>query len=249
MEKTIEKRIEVPVLKNGQLDKATALVERIHELASKAGELVPASSSRPECLTLARPASSPARSRWLAIYNAPESRTLRKRLKIHEHAEPPHSDASGSGSPGRLPIGEQKTLAACIQYPHGLYRNQLTVLTGYKRSTRDAYIARLREKGFTDQAGEKIIATDAGRAALPDCEALPTGRALQEYWLARLPEGERKILEVLIQAHPEAVARADLDELTGYKRSTRDAYISRLESKELVVSERGEVRASDELFG
>jgi len=150
---------------------------------------------------------------------------------------------------GGIPKGEVAILGACIQYPEGLDRSQLTVLTGYKRSTRDAYVDRLSQKGYlASDRGGKVMATEAGIAALPNAEPLPSGFALQDFWRARLPEGERAILDVLIENHPEFVTRESLEELTGYKRSTRDAYISRLEAKQLVVSERGQVRATDNLF-
>ncbi len=148
-----------------------------------------------------------------------------------------------------LPIGERATLSALIQYPDGLERRQLTVLTSYKRSTRDAYIARLRDRGFVDTNGDRVLATDAGRDALPDAEALPVGAALQQFWFAKLPAGEAEILKILVEVYPEPIRKDALDESTGFKRSTRDAYLSRLAAKELVVEPgRGEVRAVDTLF-
>jgi len=150
---------------------------------------------------------------------------------------------------GELPKGETAILSALIQFPDGLRREQLTVLTGYKRSTRDAYIQRLREKGFVDDAGGIVQATDAGISALPNAEPLPTGPELQAYWLARLPQGERALLEQLITAYPAAVDREDLTTATGYQRSTRDAYLQRMRAKQLIEEPgRGMVRASGNLF-
>lgn len=148
-----------------------------------------------------------------------------------------------------LPRGERAVLEALIQYPAGLRRDQLTVITGYKRSTRDAYIKRLDLKGYVAVSGDTITATDAGVATLPDAQPLPTGQALRELSLGRLPQGERAILSALIEAYPDAVGRDTLSEATGYKRSTRDAYIKRLASKELVDDLGGsQVRASATLF-
>jgi uncharacterized protein len=150
-----------------------------------------------------------------------------------------HSDSS-------LPKGEQIILRAIAQYEQGAQRDQLTVLTGYKRSTRDAYIQRLREKAFVVEDGRGgVIATQEGIAALGSAfEPLPTGEALQEYWLNRLPEGERKIFAALL-----GLSRESLEEMTGYKRSTRDAYIQRLQSRRLVeIVGRGEIRPSENLF-
>jgi DNA-binding MarR family transcriptional regulator len=149
-----------------------------------------------------------------------------------------------------VPAGERAILTACAQYPHGADRKQISILTSYKRSTRDAYIQRLREKGYVDDSGSLVQATPEGLVALgPDFEPLPTGEALQDYWLARLPEGERKILDALIQAYPQTLEREALSGHTGYKRSTRDAYIKRLDARQLVeIVGRGEVRASAVLF-
>lgn len=151
---------------------------------------------------------------------------------------------------GKLPIGERKVLEACIQFEAGLERNQLTVLTGYKRSSRDAYIARLKEKGYVETPDGKVIVTTDGIAALPDAQRLPTGMALRIYWTERLPLGEKAILEVLLQHYPQAVHRDVLETATGYKRSSRDAYLSRLAAKNLVIDAgRGYVKASEGLFG
>jgi hypothetical protein len=153
--------------------------------------------------------------------------------------------------PINLPPGERAVLVAAAQYhPQGIERDQLSVLTGYKRSSRDAYIQRLREKGFVDVSGQRIICTDAGTSALPDdFEPLPTGRDLQNYWRQRLPEGERKVIEVLIGHGGQPIPREAIDDATGYKRSSRDAYIQRLSARRLVETVgRGEVKAAEVLF-
>lgn len=176
-------------------------------------------------------------------------RPVSQRAQPVARSAPRSANGSKSHTGEPLPKGEAATLAACIQFPEGLRREQLTVLTGYKRSSRDAYIQRLRERGYVEANGDRVTATDAGIAALPDAEPLPTGEALQEYWLARLPEGERKVLEILIDRGGEAMPRADLDELTGYQRSSRDAYLQRLRAKQLISEpSRGEVAASENLF-
>jgi Helicase HerA, central domain len=154
-----------------------------------------------------------------------------------------------NGSSANLPPGERATLTALIQYPEGLQRGQLTVLTQYKRSSRDAYIQRLREKGFVETAGDTVKATEVGILALPDAEPLPTGVELQEHWLRELPSGEAKVLQVLIAAYPGAVGREALSEQTGFARSSRDAYLQRMKAKQLWTEpSRGEVRASEDLF-
>jgi hypothetical protein len=173
-------------------------------------------------------------------------------------SKPVHRSDGHAGGDGRerpatdsaLGKGEKTVLTAIAQYPDGALRDQLTVLTGYKRSSRDTYIQRLASAGLVDIRGNSVQATDAGVDALgTDFEPLPHGEELQQYWLNKLPEGERKILDILIQQFPSAVDRETLSEETGYKRSSRDTYLQRLSSRRLVENVgRGEVRASGNLF-
>jgi len=159
------------------------------------------------------------------------------------------SQAHSNGN-GILPQGERALLIAAAQYPNGVTRKQLTVLGGYKRSTRDAYIQRLATREYLDLSGDMIRATDAGIAALGgDFEPLPTGQELIDHWLTKLPEGERAIFQLVVERGGNWVDRASLDEPTGYKRSTRDAYIQRMVARGVIdAGARGQIRASEELF-
>jgi uncharacterized protein len=152
-------------------------------------------------------------------------------------------------SPSGLGKGELVILTAVAQHADGVTREQLTVLTGYKRSSRDTYLQRLRQHGHIED-GETLTVTAVGLKALgPDFQPLPTGDALLEHWLGRLPQGERLVLEAVVKAHPKALDRDKLSERTGYKRSSRDTYLQRLGARRLVVLDRDGVRASEELFG
>jgi hypothetical protein len=160
----------------------------------------------------------------------------------------PRTNQSNPGE--KIPKGEKQILTACAQYPDGLTREQLTIFTGQKRSTRDAYIQRVSQRGYVAVDGALIVATHEGIAALgSDYTPLPTGEALREYWLQRLPEGERSILQHVLFVYPTPSDRERISDVTGYKRSTRDAYLQRLGSKRLVeFVGRGEVKASQQLF-
>ncbi len=155
-----------------------------------------------------------------------------------------------SNHTGDLPIGEHKILTACAQYPDGLKRDQISVLTTYKRSSRDAYISRLQKRLAVEVRGKKIFATDYGYELLGvGFEPLPTGQALLDYWMQKLPQGEKAILEVLVSFYPSEVERDYLTDETNYKRSSRDAYITRLKAKELVtITSPGMIKASDNLL-
>ena len=165
-------------------------------------------------------------------------------------AAPAPAGARSSRPEGERKIGagERAVLIAASQYPSGATREQLTILTGYKRSTRDAYVQRLRLAELVDVVSGLVVATETGIAVLgDDYEPLPTGAELRAYWLGRLPEGERAILTELIEAFPDPLPRDVLSDLTGYKRSTRDAYIQRLRVRQLVTTN-GDPRAADTLF-
>lgn len=149
----------------------------------------------------------------------------------------------------KIADGEAAILRAAIQFHAGVQKAHLAVLTGYKRSTRNAYIQRLCTKGLVVDQGTKILATFEGLAALPDVTPLPTGDALRDYWYRELPVGERQILELLVTAYPHSLARSVIDDSTNFKVSTRNAYIQRLLARELITEESAaEIRASDVLF-
>ena len=164
-------------------------------------------------------------------------------------AAPPRRATSkppADATDGPLPPGEVKVLAAIIQLG-SCRREQLTVLTGYTRSSRNTYLQRLKARGLIDNVGEDFKPTDAGVDALPDVGPLPTGMALREHWLVRLPPGEAKVLGVLI-ANRGGVDRETLTESTGYTRSSRNTYLQRLSAKELVISSGSIVKPSPSLF-
>lgn len=251
--KSQTKTVEKFVLKDGQLARAEQLLARMDKAAERFSEFeedlrvtakeirdaiastrapqpyTPATvaNPRPGPRATTQPAASPGRS--------------------SNGARP--AAAAAVSQDGALPPGEHAVLTAALTYPDGLDKKRLGVLTGYKRSSRDAYIGRLTAKGLAETRGALLYPTDAGRAALNGTfEPLPTGAALVAYWRERLPEGERKTLDALLEVGGD-VARELLDERTGYKRSSRDAYLTRLKARGIVeFSGRGTVRACDELF-
>lgn len=229
----------------------TGRMAKIEQLAHVNGDATPKSET-PSSLTVSPAGASRTltdKTGTLASSGQQGALQGNRALPSQVRQTPLGRKPAGGSTNVDLPKGEAATLQALIQYPDGLRREQLTVLTGYKRSSRDAYLQRLREKGYVEQTGDLMRATDDGQAAMPDAAPLPTGDELQAFWLARLPAGEKAILEVLLNQHPNTLRRDELDELTGYKRSSRDAYLQRLAAKELIVEpNRGEVRATDQLF-
>lgn len=164
--------------------------------------------------------------------------------------EPKTAPVNGGAEPaGRLGPGEMKILTAAGQHPAGITRGHLTILTGYKRSSRNTYISRLVQRGLIEAAGDAIQITDAGVTELGnDFDPLPTGDALQQRLLTELPAGEKSILKVLIDAYPNGLSRDAITEATGYMRSSRNTYLSRMTAREIIEVNGQEVRAADNLF-
>jgi hypothetical protein len=149
---------------------------------------------------------------------------------------------------GEMGSGERSVLIACAQYPEGVTRDQLSILTGFKTSTRNAYIQRLQARGYV-MAAAVCVATSAGVAALgPTFKPLPTGDALRAWWMNLLPEGERRIFELVCSSYPNSPSRDYISEVTGFKVSTRNAYIQRLRARKIIEIDGERVKASRGVF-
>lgn len=147
--------------------------------------------------------------------------------------------------------GERKILTALAQYPGGRTKIQVAILTGYAHSGGgfNNYLSSLRGRGLLE-GSDNLRATDAGLAALGDFEPLPTGAALLAYWCGRLGKAERLILEQLCEQYPNALTKDSLGTRTGYEPNGGgfNNALSKLRTLEL-ISGRGELRASEDLFG
>jgi hypothetical protein len=146
--------------------------------------------------------------------------------------------------------GERRLLIAIAQYPNGITTETLAVLTGYKATSRRVYLQRLVSGGFVERDGKRFRATEAGLRDLGTAyQPLPVGDKLRGYWMTRLPDGERKLLGVAVDAYPRPVTAQSLQEATSYKPTSVRVYSQRLVSRQLLIRERGELRAARELFG
>jgi len=240
------KPIEVEVVKPRQVNRLAAVARILERRLTKIEEVAAVVRSTWEDLAQVLKRAQAAQAKPTALqpmgYAVPgrESRPVAPAPVV-----PPRPAGNGIGS------GERRILAAVAQHQAGVTREQLTVLTGYKRSSRDTYLQRLRAGGHVMESLGRLIATDAALAALGDAfEPLPTGDRLREYWLGRLRGGEGRLFEAVTTAYPREIEREALTEAVGYKRSSRDTYLQRLIARRLVVPVgRGSVRAAEELFG
>jgi hypothetical protein len=245
---------ERPILRDRQLARLEAYEKRVEKIADKleaalaaaraqAGEVSAAmriASQRSDATRIASPPPPPPRN--VAIRTVP---------KIATPAVARIDDEVVTAN-GNLGKGERAILQAIAQHESGADREQISVLAGYRRSTRNTYLQRLQSWGYIEPApGDTFVATIQGIEALGDgFQPLPTGSALRDYWMRKLPEGERIILEALIKAWPTIMPREELDVRIGgaYKRSSRNTYLQRLSARHLVTTQGDLVKASDNLF-
>lgn len=157
-----------------------------------------------------------------------------------------------TGKAAPMAKGTVRVLRFIVQHAGegGVTSEHITIGTGYKRSTRDAYLQRLSGRGFVSREGPMWRPTPAGRAAAgPSWAPLPTGSALRDHYFQSLPEGEARVLRELVGSYPYALSRELIGTRCGYKRSTRDTYLQRLTTRRLVHSgPGGGFVASSELF-
>lgn len=248
-------RIEVPAIKQEDMRRVEAAAERFRKGADRLRELAGALYEKAD----AAKATAERMVDTLATFRANGERRVMTPIMPRRPA-PPAVDPPGRGPVFRRSAtddaaaptvgkGEMRVLTAIAQHPEGVTREQLTVLTGYKRSSRDTYLQRLRALGHVALQGDRILVMEDGVSALGRGFApLPIGDALRDHWLTRLPEGERKVFEVVVGAYPRAIEKDTISETTGYRRSSRDTYLQRLRARRLITSGSAGVRASDELF-
>lgn len=185
--------------------------------------------------------------------HVPKHRARRAHTQADGEIGPEERAMEAAGARAHMPKGELAVLTAIGQYPNGVTREQLTVLTGYKKSARDTYLSRLRTQDMIETGADphSYRLTLAGKARLgPNFQPLPTGDALRRQLLAPggLPVGEAAILKRAIASYPRHESREHISEMTGYRKSARDTYLSRLRARQLVTVSKAGVRAADILF-
>lgn len=176
----------------------------------------------------------------------------------HTPAAAPKAPARPKGDPvrdnGEVPTlgkGERTVLATLGQWPDGRTHNELAFLAGYsaKASTLGVILAKLRRLGYVAD-GQPIRLTDAGLDAAGDTQPLPRGPELLDHWRRhpRMGQGERKVLDVLIEAYPAALTNEELCDRAGYSpsASTMGVILSKLRKVGLV--EKGARRAAPEFM-
>lgn len=109
----------------------------------------------------------------------------------------------------------------------------------------------LRTKGLLDHRGDSLRLTAAGRALANVPDTSLSTKELHDRVLAQLKSPERRIMEPVLNAYPDAISDEDLAKASGYAHGS-GGYNNprgRLRSLNLIeYPERGMIRASEFLF-
>jgi hypothetical protein len=158
----------------------------------------------------------------------------------------------GTGAGVAMGKAERRILTAIAQrHPKPSTRPQISILSGYSHTSSHFAnsIGALRSAGYVDGRGDEIQITDAGFKALGAFESLPTGRALIDYWAARLGKAERELFLEAVKRYPRAASKEALSEATGYSLTSSHFAnsLGRLRTLQLVHG-RGDIQANPDLF-
>ena len=157
---------------------------------------------------------------------APPSSAPTTREPLERAAAPPSSADTGPIGKGELEI-----LRAVVALGETT-REHLSLLTGKKKSTRNAYVQRLAARGLVTATADRVTATSAGVVVAGPVDRPPEGAALREWWYGRLPAGEAVVLRLVVDG---TRTRDAVTDGSGFKKSTRNAYLQRLATRHLIV--------------
>lgn len=133
-------------------------------------------------------------------------------------------------------------------------QSAVSFLAGFKSPYSGGYKnprSRLRVRGLVDYRGKQIALTDDGRAIAHAPKVAPNAAGLHHAVFARLAGPEKKLLRLLLKAHPDPIGNEELAAAAGYDPTSGGFKNprSRLRTLGLVdYPTGGETRAQDFLF-
>lgn len=269
------RKVEIPVLKDGQLARAEKLVHRaggvlerlrhaldeiaaaVKKVAHPFSTMTAGSSSSFRHTSATRPSAvifdelpSPA-----PLPIPPKTRRLVeqtiKTLDSHIAKSPANGDAAAASTDvGR---GGLRRILTALAQRNGLTNRQIGIRAGLssQSGTFSTYLSQARRSGWIQDDGDRRYITAQGVGALGHFEPLPGGQALLEHWLRELGNGgAHRILKALADAYPRALSNEEIGQAAqiSHASGTFSTYMSKLRGLELVESAGKATRASAELF-
>jgi hypothetical protein len=234
-------RVEVPVLRDGEAAALGAVADKLNA----AVESIVGGLNR---IITARSAATPVPARPAPVARREPPRPTES---APARREAPQRAANSSGGP--LGSGPMKILAALAGYPDSrATRTQLGVIAGYSPNAGGFRnnLSALRQAGFIRDDGPIVEITSRGASQVSGIVAAVTTRDVHDLWRAKLDGGPRKVLDVLLDAHPRGLTREELADRAGYVASAGGFRnnLSALRTTDLIVERDRQVFASDALF-
>ena len=148
---------------------------------------------------------------------------------------------------------QRAVLTALAQrQPEPSSKAQISLLSGYsiKSSSFANTLGALRSVGLMDGIGNALHITTAGLSELGSYDEPPTGRALIDWWAAKLRKAERGVLQVLVDAYPATCSKAEISEASGYSATSSSFAnaIGKLRTLKLAGGYGDQISASRELM-
>jgi hypothetical protein len=251
------KRVEVPVLKDGPIQRLEAVVANLGALQSKAAELADRLVAIEEHVEAAVKSVNQAKAGAVTVAPAapPRPAAAERLIAVAARPAPPRAAPPGDAGDVSLKAGERKMLAAFVQFggPAGeLSRTQLSIRAGLRGGTFDRYLSTLKGGGFVvNAAGGNLAVTDAGQDYILRAGPVnpPSREQLIAMWKDKLKAGERTMLEVLLAHSHAGVSREQLEQESDYHGGTFDRYLSTLRGAGLAVWDGGVLKPTAELAG
>lgn len=155
----------------------------------------------------------------------------------------------------KLKAGARRMLdALAMLHPSPLSRSQVALLADIspKSGTFSDYLSSLKRGGFVVEEPSGLTLTTPGVEQAPNGvgAGAPSPQALAEMWGRKLKAGARRMLDALLQAHPDGLTREELAERSEISKGsgTFSDYLSSLRRNGLAEERSGVVYAGEALF-
>lgn len=185
----------------------------------------------------------------------PRNSPSKQPFPTHKYPPPLARRTPTSSPSSSVGGGLQRILIALAQNPKGLTKKQIGIRAqlSSKSGTFSTYLSRGRTEGLIESTvgtSNHFAITEAGLASLGSYEPLPTGLALQDYWISSLSGGASRMLQALCNAYPNNMTDEELGQAAevSHKSGTFSTYLSKIRTLELSTGSRDSLRASPDLF-
>jgi hypothetical protein len=222
-------RVDVPVLRDGEV----AALGAVAETLNAAVEAIVGGLNR---IVATRHVAGPIPARQAPVARREPPRPTEC---APTRREAPQRAANASRDDRRFRAGARRILQACAQFPdRGVTKPQIVALAKVKAGgTFSTYFGELTAAGFVKVHGGRCFATSDGLAYLGG-DVPPIPRTVDDVisrWREEFRDGARRMLDVIVEAHPHPVSRADLSVRARVANGgTFSTYLGELKRAELV---------------